>query len=211
MLLRNNYEIIRVLDTVGARSLVIDCLKETMPYWVNAYDISELEEIELEELLTATKRELTPLSELDAESASIVQQRFTLIAPILNVISNDEGRKKAIRTIADANNISRRTLRRYLCSYLVFQDKSALAPKSAVREVTLSDDEKNFRWALNKYFYTAAKNSLNTAYKMMLAEKYCDEQGHLLEVFPSYYQFRYFYRKNKNIQNFYITREGKTE
>lgn len=119
MLLRNNYEIIRVLDTVGARSLVIDCLKETMPYWVNAYDISELEEIELEELLTATKRELTPLSELDAESASIVQQKFTLIAPILNVISNDEGRKKAIRTIADANKISRRTLRRYLCSYLV--------------------------------------------------------------------------------------------
>lgn len=45
----------------------------------------------------------------------------------------------------------------------------------------------------------------------MLAEKYCDEQGHLLEVFPSYYQFRYFYRKSKNIQNFYITREGKTE
>ena len=160
MLLRNNYEIIRVLDTVGARSLVIDCLKETMPYWVNAYDISQLEEIELEELLSATKRELTPLSELDAESASIVQQRFTLIAPILNVISNDEGRKKAIRTIADANKISRRTLRRYLCSYLVFQDRSALAPKSAVREVTLSDDEKNFRWALNKYFYTAAKNSL---------------------------------------------------
>ena len=39
-------------------------------------------------------------------------------------------------------------------------------------------------------------------------KKYCDAEGKLLENYPSYYQFRYFFRKTKNQQKFYISREG---
>ena len=52
------------------------------------------------------------------------------------------------------------------------------------------------------------KQSLMTAYTMMLKEKYCDALGVLAEEYPSYYQFRYFYRKTRNLQNFYISRDG---
>ena len=76
--------------------------------------------------------------------------------------------------------------------------------------VQTTQDEKNIRWALNKFFYTTKKQSLMTAYTMMLKEKYCDSMGTLAEEYPypSFYQFRYFYRKTKNLQNFYISRDG---
>lgn len=64
------------------------------------------------------------------------------------------------------------------------------------------------RWALNKYFYTRRKNSLQTVYTFMLKEKYCDDNGILLSKYPSIHQFRYFYRKHKNMQTYYISRDG---
>jgi len=64
------------------------------------------------------------------------------------------------------------------------------------------------RWALNKFFYTKNKNSLMTAYTLMLKEKYCDQQGQLVAAYPSFDQFRYFYRKTKKMQQYYISRDG---
>lgn len=61
---------------------------------------------------------------------------------------------------------------------------------------------------MNKFFYTQNKNSLKTAYIFMLKNKYCDENGELAENYPTFYQFRYFYRKTKNMQNYYISRNG---
>ena len=75
------------------------------------------------------------------------------------------------------------------------------------KEKELTSDEKIMRWALNKFFYTKHQNTLTTAYTMMLKEKYVDGEGNLLPH-PSIYQFRYFYKKTKNMQNYYIAREG---
>ena len=75
-------------------------------------------------------------------------------------------------------------------------------------EHSLTTDQKNMRWALNKFFYSKNKNSLNTVYTLMLKEKYCDSLGRLLEKYPSFYQFRYFYRKTRKMQNYYISRNG---
>ena len=43
---------------------------------------------------------------------------------------------------------------------------------------------------------------------MMLKEKYCDGMGKLLPGHPSFNQFSYFYRKYKNMQTFFISRNG---
>jgi len=86
---------------------------------------------------------------------------------------------------------------------------TALAPRQRLEDDgKLTQDEKNIRWALNKFFYTPKKQSLMTAYTMMLKEKYCDGMSILGDTYPSFYQFRYFYRKTKKIQNFYISRDG---
>lgn len=87
-------------------------------------------------------------------------------------------------------------------------DIAILAPKVRSFDAELTQDEKNMRWALNKFFYTTKKQSLMTACTMMLKEKYCDRVGELIGEYPSFHQFRYFYRKTRNLQNFYISRDG---
>ena len=84
-----------------------------------------------------------------------------------------------------------------------------MAPKKKEEKV-LTQDQKNIRWALNKFFYTRNQNSLSTAYTMMLKEKYCDCNGTLLSDHPSFNQFRYFYRKNRKLENYHISRDGLT-
>ena len=86
-----------------------------------------------------------------------------------------------------------------------------LASKESINEVWLTTEQKWMRWALNKFFYTQRQNSLRTAFLYLLKEKYTDENGLLKKDHPSFYQFRYFYRKTRNEQNFLISRKGLTE
>ena len=131
-----------------------------------------------------------------------------MIAPILFFIADDGMRSRPICSVAREHGVSKQTVRSYLCLYLSYMDVAALAPRRRKDDRVLTQDEKNIRWALNKFFYTTKKQSLTTAYTMMLKEKYCDALGVLAEEYPSYYQFRYFYRKTRNLQNFYISRDG---
>ena len=64
------------------------------------------------------------------------------------------------------------------------------------------------RWGLNKFYYNQNKNSISTAYTMMLRAKYCDESGRVLPEHPSINQFRYFEKKYRKRQNYYISRNG---
>ncbi|MFQ6806670.1 MAG: Mu transposase C-terminal domain-containing protein [Lachnospiraceae bacterium] len=44
----------------------------------------------------------------------------------------------------------------------------------------------------------------------MLKERYCDAAGKLLPEYPSIHQFRYFYRKHKDLRGQYISKDGKS-
>ena len=208
-LLRSGDSIIRVLDVQDDRILMIDCVKQTMPVWVE----SEL----LESYVGCTERDLydaigvagtKDIDDLDSEQRKIMHERYTMIAPILPFISDDKMRSRLICSIAEEYQVSKQTIRNYLCLYLSYLDMAVLAPKKRKEDRELTQDEKHMRWALNKFFYTTKKQSLMTAYTMMLKEKYCDTMGVLVEEYPSFYQFRYFYRKTRKMQNFYISRDG---
>ena len=131
-----------------------------------------------------------------------------MIAPILAFIADDRIRSRLICSVAEGHGVSKATVRNHLCLYLAYMDVAAFAPRRREDDRQLTQDEKYMRWALNKFFYTTKKQSLMTAYTMMLKEKYCDALGVLAEEYPSFYQFRYFYRKTRNLQNFYISRDG---
>ena len=119
-------------------------------------------------------------------------------------------RSRIIRTISKNHKVSKQTIRNHLCLYLAYMDIAVLAPKTKSSDKSLPQDEKNMRWALNKFFYSRKKNFLHTAYTMMLKEKYCNTSGELSEEYPTFYQFRYFYRKTRKLQNYYISRNGLT-
>lgn len=208
-LLRSGDNIIRVLDVQDDRILMIDCLKQTMPVWVEAESLGSYSECSGRDLYDATGVvDTKDIDDLDSDQRKIMHERYTMIAPILPFISDDKVRSKLICSIAEDYQVSKQTIRNYLCLYLSYLDMAVLAPKKRKNERGLSENEKNMRWALNKFFYTTKKQSLMTAYTMMLKEKYCDTMGVLVEEYPSFYQFRYFYRKTRKMQNFYISRDG---
>ena len=185
MLLKNENQIIRVLKSQGNKALVIDCIKRTMPKWVDGDFLSNYDDCGEDEMYERTDypfgRELTQKEE------RIAQERFTTIAGVLPFIGNEQKRNQMIDMLSE--HCSKQTLRKYLCLYLVYQDIDALAPPPKA-EKELTQDEKNMRWALNRFFYTKQKNSLMTAYTLMLKEKYCDQQGQLGAAYPTFDQFR---------------------
>lgn len=203
MLLKNNDTILRVLQSHDDKALVIDCVKRTMPKWVEKTFLSDYVECCDTEMYECT--DYPAGRTLTQEERRIAQEHYTKIAGVLPFIHNEQKRSQMIDFLSE--QCSKQTIRKYLCLYLVYQEIAALAPPPRKKK-ELTQDEKNMRWGLNKFFYTKHKNSLKTAYTMMLKEKYCDQHGQLLETYPSFDQFRYFYRKTKKMQKYYISRDG---
>lgn len=195
--------IIRVLKVNDDKAFIIDCMKQTMPEYMR------LQELEEYVLVTDCKYNAeVDLETLPAEIKRVAYERYTLIAGILPYIEDKSMRTSQIEAVAVDSGMSKQTIRKYLCKYLVYQNVAALAPKPKEKQKELSQDEKNMRWALNKFFYNKNKNSLKIAYTLMLKNKYCDDSGNLQSEYPSYYQFRYFYRKTRKMQTYYISRDG---
>lgn len=208
-LIKHRGTIYRILALDNEEVLLIDCIKKTMPKWCKLDEFGGYEVCTEEELLAVTETVLAEEQDMPPKSRQTVHERFTVIAGILPFVNDDRLRTEIIRRVAEEKGISLPTVRNYLCQYLAYQDISALLPKergSAERELTA--DEKNIRWALNKFYFTRHKNSLKTAYTYMLKEKYCDGDGNLLPHYPSFNQFRYFHSKYKSQQTTLISRNG---
>ena len=185
--MKKGENIIRILEVKDKCVLIIDCIKKTMPKW---YDMSFLDGYEYcleDELGLDIRTEET----LPAAEKRIMHERYTLIAGILPFVSDEKMRSLMISKVSEQKQVSKQTVRKYLCLYLSYQDMSVLAPVKEEKKRELTADEKNIRWAINKFFYTKNKNILKTAYTMMLKEKYCDindsYKDYLLESYEDTY------------------------
>lgn len=202
--------IIRVLDVKEDRALMIDCIRRTMPQRKDIASLTGWEKCSEEKLYEIADVDLLELDSLCPENRKVAYERYTMIAPILRLLPDEKKKCEMISAIANNEKISKQTVRKYLCLYLAFQNIAILAPKDKDSDTSLTKNEKNMRWALNKFYFSYQKHSLNTAYTMMLKAKYCDGNGELLPKYPTFNQFRYFYRKRKNNQTYYISRNGLT-
>ena len=207
----NGQTIYRILAARDDVVLAIDCVKRTMPVWLPREKLSEWQEIEEHTLNEKTC--ICPVTEdtLSKSALATAHKRYSMIAPVVAVIADKKRRNEMIAFAALNSHVTKQTVRKYLCLYLVYQTVTALAPIDVVRSIELTKEQKLMRWALNKFFYTSRKNSLRTAYLYLLKEKYLDKNGVLKEDHPSFYQFRYFYRKTRNEQNYLISRKGLTD
>lgn len=200
-LIKTDSGIFRILSIDSNKVLAIDCKKKTMPQFFS-YDFFNDSEI-----INCISPDYLEFEDLSPADRKIAQQRYTMIASAVSVLDDVKQRNLMLDKSSKQFGISKQTLRSYLCTYLVYQDIASLAPKHS-KGKELTQDQKNMRWALNKFFYTRNQNSLPTAYTMMLKAKYCDDYGKLLPEYPSFNQFRYFYRKHRKMENFFISRDG---
>lgn len=207
MLLRkeneNSATLYRVLE-LSEKILVIDCVKKTMPVWKSHEELSGFVEVKEDNKTDV----LSALEDMGAEDRKTAYYRYNLISCILPFLSSVDMRTQAIKKAAEENEISIQSVRSYLCEYLSSMDVRSLAPKKKETERELTADEKNIRKSLNRWYYTTKKRTLKNVYILMLQNFYCDDAGRLKEVHPSYYQFRYFYRKYNKKETEYISRNG---
>lgn len=206
-LIKMNGTIFRVLELQEEKAFVIDCVKKSMPDWIRLFLLDNYQECTETDMVQETGMIIRDIENLDAESRRFIREHYTLIAPVLPFVSDEKQRNYVINRIATERGVSKQTIRKYLCLYLVYQDSVAFCPKQK-EERKLTEDEKNMRWGLNRFYYTQHKNSLSTAYTMTMRAKYCDKNGVLLPKYPSIHQFRYFERKYRKLQNYYISRDG---
>lgn len=202
--------VLRILEVQKEKVLVMDCIKRNMPKWVSRESLKSCQSCTQEELSKLTGIEPGGIQILDAAVRCRIHKRFSMIAGVLPFIGEEKERSRMISILAERYKVSKQTVRNYLCLYLAYQDMSVLVPKAKGGEKELSPDEKNMRWALNKFYCNKKQYSLSTVYTLMLKHKYCDACGALPSKYPSFYQFRYFYRKYKSTRDYHISREGMT-
>lgn len=82
-LLRSGDSIIRVLEVQGDRVLVIDCIKRTMPLWVELVALESYSECTNDDLSEVTGIVVVGVDDLDADQRKTMYERYTMIAPIL--------------------------------------------------------------------------------------------------------------------------------
>ena len=151
-LLKHENSIYRVLEIQEEKVLMIDCLKQTMPVWIRKKLLVGSEPCSMEELQSITGVYPMTIDSLSAEQKKVMYQRHSLIVPVLPYLSDEKARSNIIRTISLERKISKQTIRKYLCQYLSYMDMTVLAPKLKSESKEMTADEKNMRWALNKFF-----------------------------------------------------------
>ena len=82
-LLKNENRIIRVLAIENDRVQIIDCIRRTMPVWIEVSMTEAYSVCQEKELLDITDMQIADMDTLDAEQKKTMYDRYTLIAPIL--------------------------------------------------------------------------------------------------------------------------------
>lgn len=171
--------------------------------------LDETEVITQEQLLDSTNTVFPGYESLTQDQRKTIHEKYGTISLIVPFVNKEVERNRYIEICSQSFELSKATIRNRLCNYLIYQDIRIFLTTQNKTDKPLSEDEKNFRWALNKYYYNALKLSLKETYRRMIKDKYCDENGKILSEIPSFRQFSYFFYKTVNRENLIISREGK--
>lgn len=199
-------EVYRIIARVENGAWVISYEKPCSPYFVSEHDLEEYPRIEPpQEYLKYIDKQTNPTSGQ--------QKRFEMIEELMEeeiYIMDKQARNRKIKEISDREGTTVKRIQK-----LYFRQ---LAGRSLVEERKLlekpeTQEQKNFRWAIDTFYYSAKKMSLRSVYDMLLLARYTDTDGHLMIEHPSWHCFRhYFYEggyhaKSRNT----IARNGLTD
>ena len=145
MLLRNLYEdgktIIRVLAEKEEKYLIIDCLKRTMPFWIHKDVLNEYHNVD--EQILHERTGLCPIEEesLSRNAVTLAYKRYSIIALVVTVIADKKRWAEMIAFAALNSHVTKQTVRKYLCFYLVYQNVLVLAPSDKTNEASLTKEQ----------------------------------------------------------------------
>lgn len=209
-------KIYRLLKRTSLGGIVVPCESYGLPFYQNSNWLNQC----VNAVLPENPQLLLNEEDIPEWKKKERDWRWNLIHQLVDdtYLTDIVGRRALTKEAAEIGGCSTRTIHNYLWLYWVYQTPNALLPQdkkkqSSPQSEDLDEDsyDKIFRWALNRYYYTSQKQTLEMAYRMMLKAKFCDEYGKLVSKYPSYWQFRYYFRQHRSWITEIISREGLTE
>lgn len=213
-------KIFRILKLKSDRAIVVPCDSYGLPRWMSTRQLSNWETAKM----SSPEEFIWPDDDIPEWKRNERDRRWELIQNIAldtESVTDPGSRRTLIKQAAEKGRCHTRTICNYLWLYWVYQTPNALLPKDrkgkektavpSEKESETKEYEKIFRWALNKFYYTSQHQTLEMSYRMMLREKFCDETGTLRSVYPSFWQFRYYFRQHRSRITEIISRQGLTE
>ena len=177
--------------------------------WVIAYDEYQMpvyinrDELECAERITAPEEYVR---NRERPMSAAQQQRYDMLRPALDdarCITDEAHRTEAFAAIAREHNTTVRRLRRLYHAYLARGSLTKSKPREIIRRT-------DFEAAIRKYYFSAKRNSLRTAYELYILENYTNK-GVLADEIPSWSSFRlYYFRHFRGDPQKEIAREGLT-
>lgn len=195
----------RILSNNEEVILAFNCIRQSNPIHVCKAFFEGATEISEEQL--RKRANIAIRNDLSVQEQTECDRKYIIISSLINVIGDPNQRCRLLREIAKNNGMSTRGVKKWLYKYIAFQDKRIFAPPPK-RSLERTQIQKNFRWALGKFFYTKYGKSLTQTYISMIRERYCDANGNLLDSRPSIHQFRYYFKKHNKKQTELISRQG---
>ena len=141
------------------------------------------------------------------------QKRLSLIVELLEdeiYITDKQARNEKIKEIAEREGATGKRIQKLYFRHLAGR---SLVEERKLPEKPETQEQKEFRWAVDTFYYSAKKLSLRSAYDMLLLSRYTDADGRLIEAHPSWHSFRhYFYEGGYHIKSRNtIARNGLTD
>ena len=136
------------------------------------------------------------LNRMEKESTEGQKRREALIYPLIineKCIFDRKERRKVAKKVAENNQT---TIRRVQLLYYKHLAGRPLVEEREVIERPKTDLERVFSWAIEEFYYSAKRVSLQTAFDLMILERFMDENGVLREDSPTWWQFRHYFYKN---------------
>ena len=187
----------RVLRQDAGGAWVIAYDEYQMPVYVNRGELERAERIAAPEEYVRNRER--PMS-------AAQRQRYDMLRPALEddrCITDEAHRTEAFAAIAREHNTTARRLRRLYHAYLARGSLTRSKPRESVRRP-------DYEAAIRKYYFSAKRNSLRTAYELFILENYTNK-GVLVDEIPSWSSFRlYYFRHFRGDPQKEIAREGLT-
>ena len=177
--------------------------------WVIAYDEYQMpvyinrDELECAERIAAPEEYVR---NRERPMSAAQQQRYDMLRPALDdarCITDEAHRTEVFAAIAREHNTTARRLRRLYHAYLARGSLTKSKPREIIRRT-------DFEAAIRKYYFSAKRNSLRTAYELFILDSYTNK-GVLADEIPSWSSFRlYYFRHFRGDPQKEIAREGLT-
>lgn len=191
--------IYRVLDIEESEILVIDCIHRRVPKWKPHYYIKDSIQCTEEDLINETNMVFTNIEDADDKYKPDVYKKLGIIESLIPYVGDKKNRTNMVKKISIKNDLSEQTIYTYLLDYLRFKNISVFLPSNCGKEYIPSEEEIKMIEALNKYYFSGCGNSIQTVYQLFLKDYYgFEDENFTYDNCPSFYQFRYCYRRLKN-------------